>query len=69
MVAQFVNILVTYVACMKSLVDSADLNETGDFPGGPVAETPHSQCRGPGVRFLVRKLELTCHNKGSGAAK
>ena len=19
-----------------------------DFPGGPVAKTPHSQCRGPG---------------------
>ena len=47
--AQFVNILVTYVACMKSLLDSADLNEIGDFPGGLVAETPHSQCRGPGV--------------------
>ena len=21
---------------------------TGDFPGGPVAKTPHYQCRGPG---------------------
>ena len=20
----------------------------GDFPGGPVAKIPHSQCRGPG---------------------
>ena len=20
-----------------------------NFPGGPVAETPHSQCRGPGL--------------------
>ena len=23
----------------------------GGFPGGPVAKTPRSQCRGPGVRF------------------
>ena len=22
-------------------------NEDRDFPGGPVAETPHSQCTGP----------------------
>ena len=47
--AQLVNMLVTYVACVKSLLDSADLNEIGGFPGGPVAKTPHSQCRGPRV--------------------
>ena len=23
----------------------------GDFPGGPVAETPSSRCRGPGFHF------------------
>ena len=23
-------------------------NKMGDFPGGPVAKTPRSQCRGPG---------------------
>ena len=33
-----------------------------DFPGGPVAKTLHSQCRGPGVRALVRELESTCCN-------
>ena len=27
-----------------------------DFPGGPVAKTPRSQCRGPRVRSLVREL-------------
>ena len=33
-----------------------------DFPGGPVAKAPHSQCRGPGIQALVRELCLTCHN-------
>ena len=23
-------------------------NQLWDFPGGPLAKTPHSQCRGPG---------------------
>ena len=27
-----------------------------DVPGGPVAKTPRSQCRGPRVRSLVREL-------------
>ena len=65
--AQFVNILVTYVACVKSLLDSADLNETGDFPGGPVAKTPHSQCKGaPGLipgqetRAHMPQLRIWC---------
>ena len=26
----------------------------GDFPGGPVAKTPHSQCRGPSVDLWSR---------------
>ena len=34
----------------------------GDFPGGPAAKTPHSQCRGPWVQALVRGLDPTCHN-------
>ena len=25
--------------------------DCGDFPGGPVAETPSSQCRGPGFHL------------------
>ena len=33
-----------------------------DFPGGPVAKTPCSQCRGPGVPSLVGKLDPTCYN-------
>jgi len=31
-----------------------------DFPGGPVIKTPRSQCRVPGIGFLVRKLDPTC---------
>ena len=34
----------------------------GDFPGGPVAKTPCSQYRGPGVWSLVRKLDPICPN-------
>ena len=26
-----------------------------DFPDGPMAKTPHSQCRGPGVGFLMEE--------------
>ena len=33
-----------------------------DFPGGPLAKTPHSQCRGPGFNPLVSELDPTCHN-------
>ena len=36
--------------------------KTRDFPGGPVARTPRSQCRGPGVQSLVRELDPTCHS-------
>ena len=36
--------------------------DTGDFSGGPVAKTPHSQ-HGEGlVRSLVRELDPLCHN-------
>ena len=35
----------------------------GDFPGGPVAKTPCSQCRGPGVQSLVKELDPMCCNK------
>ena len=34
-----------------------DQNVKKDFPGGPVAKTPCSQCRGPGIQSLVRELE------------
>ena len=34
-----------------------------DFPGGPVAKAPCSQCREPGVRSLVREVDPTCCNK------
>ena len=34
-----------------------------DFPGGPVAKTARSQCRGPRfVPSLVGELEPTCHS-------
>ena len=33
-----------------------------DFPGDPVANTPYSQCREPGVQSLVRELDPTCCN-------
>ena len=34
-----------------------------DFPGGLAVKTLRSQCRGPGVRSLVRELDSTCHNE------
>ena len=30
--------------------------------GGPVAKTPHFQCRGLQVPSLVGELDHTCHN-------
>ena len=33
-----------------------------NFPGGPVARTPHSQCRGTQVQSLVRELDFTSWN-------
>ena len=36
---------------------------TQDFPGGPVAKTLCSQCRGLGVQALVRELDPTCCNQ------
>ena len=32
----------------------------GNFPGGPVAKTPGSRCRGPGVQSLVKERDPTC---------
>ena len=32
-----------------------------DFPGGPVAQTVCSQCRGPGIQSLVREQDPTSH--------
>ena len=41
----------------------------GDLPDGPVAKALCSQCRGPGVQFLVRELDPTsCNSKISCAA-
>ena len=36
-----------------------------DFPSGPVARTPPSQCRDLGSIPLVRELGPTCHNQDS----
>ena len=33
-----------------------------DFPGGPVAKTLRSQCRGPGFNSWVGELDRTCCN-------
>ena len=52
-------------------------NQLWDFPGGPLAKTPHSQCRGPGFdlwsgnyiphdatkRSHVTTKDSTCHTK------
>ena len=35
---------------------------TWDFPCGPMAKTPNSQCRGPRVRSLVRELDFRSWN-------
>ena len=32
------------------------------FPGSPVAETLHSQCKGAEVQSLVRELDPMCHS-------
>ena len=32
------------------------------FPGGPVAMTPSSQCRGARVQSLVREIDPICRN-------
>ena len=50
-----------YVLLMRP--DRFDSNSLGkDFPGGPVAKTPHSQWRGPfliqGTRFLMPQLRV-----------
>ena len=34
----------------------------GDFPGGPMAKTPHPQCRGAQVQSLVMEVDPTCCN-------
>ena len=34
----------------------------GDFPGGPVAMTTHSQSRDPRFPTLVRELDPTCRS-------
>ena len=41
----------------------------GGFPGGPVARTLCSQCRGAWVSSLVEELDPTGHNLRPGAAK
>ena len=47
------------------------------FPGGPVAKTPHSQCRGPGlipgkgtrIRMLQLRQKILCATTEPSAAK
>ena len=34
-----------------------------NFPGGRVTKIPHSQCRGPWVKSLVRELDPACHSE------
>ena len=54
---------------MKCLPRGPDQQGPGDFPGGPVAKTLRSQCRGPGSDPWSGKLipyaaikEFACHN-------
>ena len=35
-----------------------------DFPGGPVAKTLFSHCRGPKFTSLIRELDPTCSDAG-----
>ena len=35
-------------------------NINRDFPGGPAAKTPRSQCKGPEFDSLVRELGPVC---------
>ena len=35
----------------------------GDFPGGPMAKTLNSQCKGAQVQSPVQKLDRTDHNQ------
>ena len=37
-----------YLLAVSSHDRERKKGEKGDFPGGPVSKTPHSQCRGPG---------------------
>ena len=37
-------------------------NQNRDFPSGPVAKTPHFQCKGAGVPSRVGELDPTCCN-------
>ena len=43
----FYPILLSFVTSIYCF-DNLKSVRTGDFPGGPVAKTLHSQCRGPG---------------------
>ena len=54
---------------MKRLPQGPDQQGPGDFPGGPVAKTLCSQCRGPGFNPWSGKLipyatiqESACRN-------
>ena len=47
---------------INDTADTVSKDISGDFPGGLVAETPCSQCRGAWVHSLVRELDPTCCN-------
>ena len=42
------NFYVPYVSWFKGNQSNHSIPQDREFPGGPVAETPRSQCRGPG---------------------
>ena len=49
-------------AALDAHVGMARQLQYWDFPGGPVAKTQSSQCRGAWVQSLVRKLDPMCCN-------
>ena len=61
--AATMGIMAVKILVRKVQIDTEKIKTGGwDFPGGPAAETSRSQCKGPRVRPLVRKLDPTCCN-------
>ena len=47
--------------CLDGSTAALQVWSSGNFPGGPVAKTPHLQCRGCGFDPWSGKQDPTCH--------